>query len=55
MKHGSVHFPIDVVKLSCAFSRKTPLKQNVSTSMLDDGDDVLGVIGSAFLPPNMAS
>ncbi len=36
-------------------SRKTPPKHNVSTSMFDSGDGVLGVIGSIPPPPNTAS
>ena len=39
---------------SCPLSRETPPKQNVSTSMLDGGDGVLGVIVSISLPPNTA-
>uniref|UniRef100_A0A8C8JE37 non-specific serine/threonine protein kinase n=1 Tax=Oncorhynchus tshawytscha TaxID=74940 RepID=A0A8C8JE37_ONCTS len=35
--------------------RKTPPKHNVSTSMFDSGDGVLGVIGSIPPPPNTAS
>ncbi len=46
----TVHF--DAVQLSCPLSRK---KHNVSTSMFDSGDGVLGVIGSIPPPPNMAS
>ncbi len=42
--HGPVHRPFDVVQLSCPLSRKTPPKHNVSTSMFDGGDGVLGVI-----------
>ncbi len=53
--HGLVHRPFDAVKLSCPLSRKTPPKHNVSTSMFDSGDDVLGVIGSIPPPPNTAS
>ncbi len=43
------------VQLSCPLSRKTPPKHNVSTSMFDGGDGVLGVIGSIPPPPNTAS
>ncbi len=39
--HGPVHRPLDAVQLSCPFSRKTPPKHNVSTSMFDGGDGVL--------------
>ncbi len=54
--HGPVHRPFDVVQLSCPLSRKTPPKHNVSTSMFDGGDGVLGVIGSIPPPPpNTAS
>ncbi len=35
--------------------KKTPPKLNVSTSMFDGGDGVLGVIGSIPPPPNTAS
>ncbi len=42
----TVHRPFDAVQLSCPFSRKTPPKHNVSTSMCDGGD---GVLGAAFL------
>ncbi len=44
-----VHRPFDAVQLSCALSKKTPSKHNVSTSMFDGGDGVLGIIGAAFL------
>ncbi len=40
--HGPVHRPFDAVQLSCPLSRKTPPKHNVSTSMFDGGDGVLG-------------
>ncbi len=54
--HGPVHRPFDAVQLSCTLSRKTPPKHNVSTSMFDGGDGVLGVIGSIPPPlPNTAS
>ncbi len=53
--HGPVHRPFDVVQLSCPLSRKTPPKHNVSTSMFDGGDGVLGVIGSISPPPNTVS
>ncbi len=53
--HGPVHRPFDAVQLSCPLSRKTPPKHNVSTSMFDGGDGVLGVIGSIPPPPNTAS
>ncbi len=50
-----VQRPFDAVQLSCPLSRKTPPKHNVSTSMFDGGDGVLGVIGSIPPPPNTAS
>ncbi len=53
--HGHVHRPFDAVQLSCPINRKTPPKHNVSTSMFDGGDGVLGVIGSIPPPPNTAS
>ncbi len=53
--HDLVHRPFDAVQLSCPLSRKTPPKHNVSTSMFDGGDGVLGVIGSIPPPPNTAS
>ncbi len=53
--YGPVHRPFDVVQLSCPLSRKTPPKHNVSSSMFDGGDGVLGVIGSIPPPPNTAS
>ncbi len=53
--HGSVHRPFDAVQLSCPLSRKTPPKHNVSTSMFDGGDGVLGVRGSIPPPPNTVS
>ncbi len=42
MVHGTVHRTFDAVQLSCPLSRKTPPKHNVSTSMFDGGDGVLG-------------
>ncbi len=53
--HGPVHRLFDAVQLSCPLSRKTPPKYNVSTSMFDGGDGVLGVIGSIPPPSNTAS
>ncbi len=50
-----VHRPFDAVQLSCPLNRKTPSKYNVSTSMFDGGDGVLGVIGSIPPPPNTTS
>ncbi len=52
---GLVHRPFDAVQFSGPLSRKTPPKYNVSTSMFDGGDGVLGVIGSIPPPPNTAS
>ncbi len=54
MVHGPIHHPFDAVQLSCPLSRKTS-KHNVSTSMFDGGDVVIGVIGSIPPPPNTAS
>ncbi len=58
----TVHGPVDrplifslPLQLSCPLSRKTPPKHNVSSSMFDGGDGVLGVIGSIPPPPNTAS
>ncbi len=53
--HGPINRPFDVVQLSCPLSRKAPPKHNVSTSMFDGGDVVLGAIGSIPPPPNTAS
>ncbi len=53
MVHCPIHRRFDAVQLSCPLSRKTPPKHNVSTSMFDGGDGVLGVIGSIPPPPNM--
>ncbi len=50
----SVHHPFGAVQLYCPLSRKTPPKHNVSTSMFDGGDGVLGVIGCIRPPPNTA-
>ncbi len=55
MLHGPVHRPFDAVQLYCLLSRKTPPEHNVSTSMFDGGDGVLGVIGSIRPPPNTPS
>ncbi len=41
--------------MPCPLSRKTPPKHNVSTSMFDGGDGVLGVIGSIPPLPNTVS
>ncbi len=41
--HGPVHLPFDAVQFSRPLTRKT-LPNNVSTSMFDGGDGVLGVI-----------
>ncbi len=54
MVHGPVHRPFDAVQLSCPLSRKTPPKHNISISMFDGGDGVLGVMGSIPPPPNTA-
>ncbi len=52
---GPVHRPFDAVQLFCPLSRKIHPKYNVSTSMFDGGDGVLGVIGSIPPPPNTVS
>ncbi len=44
--HGPIHRPFDAVQLSCPLSRKTPPKHNVSTSMFDGGDGVLGFLAA---------
>ncbi len=41
--HGPIHRPFDAVQLTCPLSRKTPPNHNVSCSVLDSGDGVLGV------------
>ena len=41
--------------MSCTLGRETAPKHNVSPSMLDGGDGVLGVIFSILSPPNAAS
>ena len=46
---------LDKEQSSCPLSRETPPKPNVSTSMLDSGDGVLGVIVIISLSPNTAS
>ena len=43
------------MKSSCTLGRETAPKHNVSTSMLDGGDGVLGVIFSILPPPNAVS
>ena len=53
--HGPIHSPLDAVESSCTLGRETAPKHNVSTSMLDGGDGVLGVIFSILSPPNAAS
>ena len=53
--HGPIHPPLDMVKSSCPLSWETPPKHKVSTSMLHNGDGVLGVVLSISLPPNTAS
>ncbi len=52
--HGPIHRPFDAVQLTFPLSRRTSPKDNVSTSMFDGGDGVVGVIGS-IPPPNTAS
>ncbi len=48
---------IPLMRCSCPvpLAEKTPPEHNVSTSMFDSGDGVLGVIGSIPPPPNSAS
>src|SRR4029434_3854726 len=41
-----IHSPLDAVESSCTLGRETAPKHNVSTSMLDGADGVLGVIFS---------
>ena len=48
IEHGSVHWPLDVMKLCRNRCTKTAPKQNVSTSMLDCGNGVLSVILAFF-------
>ena len=50
--HGPIHSPLDAVESSRTLGRETAPKHNVSTSMLDVGDGVLGVIFSILPPPN---
>ncbi len=47
---------VPLMRCSCPvpLAEKTPPKHNVSTSMFDGGDGVLGVIGSIPPPPNTA-
>src|SRR4029434_5403431 len=52
--HGPIHSPLDAVESSCTLGRETAPKHNVSTSMLDGGDGVIGVIFSILPPPNAA-
>ncbi len=49
------HRLFDAVQLSCPLSRKNTPKHNVSTSMFDGGNGVLGDIDSITPPPNMTS
>src|SRR4029434_2245966 len=51
----SIHGPLDAAESSCTLGRDRAPKDNVSTSMLDGGDGVLGVIFSILPPPNAAS
>src|SRR4029434_3299328 len=53
--HGPIHSPLDAVESSYTLGRETAPKHNVSTSMLDCGDGVLGVICSILPPPNAVS
>ncbi len=53
--YGPVHWPLNAVKTSCTLSRETASKQEVSTSVFDCRDGVLGVIVSISLLPNTRS
>src|SRR4029434_8595110 len=53
--HGPIHSPLDAVKSSCTLGRETAPKHNVSTSIIDGGDGVLGVIFSILPPRNVSS
>ncbi len=55
MVHGPDHWPLNVMKSSLTLSRETVRKHDVSTSVLDCRDGVLGVIVSISLPPNTTS
>src|SRR4029434_4164502 len=55
MLHGPIHSPLDAVESFCTLGRETAPQHNVSTSILDGGDGVLGVIFSILPPPNAAS
>ncbi len=55
MVHGPDHWPLNVMKSSCTLSRETVPKHDVSTSVLDCRDAVLGVIVSISLPQNTTS
>ncbi len=48
---------VPLMRCSCPvpFAKKTPLKHNVSTSIFDGGDGVLGFTGSITPPPSTAS
>lgn len=52
---GPVHRPCNGVKSTSTLSRETIPKHNVSTSVLDGWDSVLGVLVSTSVPPNMTS
>ena len=51
MVRGLIHLSFDAEKSTGPLSRETPPKHNASTSMLDNGD---GVLGGIPLPPNTA-
>ncbi len=53
MVHGPVHRPVSCPVLLA--EKKHPQKHNVSTSMFDGWDGVLGVIGNIPPPPNTVS
>ena len=54
MTKFAIHLSLDAVKSSCPLGRETTPKHNASTSMLDGGDGVLGVIATIPFPPNTA-
>ncbi len=53
--HVPVHCLFDAMQLFCPHSWTTSPTPNVSTSLFDGGDGVLGVIGSITPPLNTAS
>ena len=55
MIQGPIHLSLNAVKLTCPLSRGTHPKHHASTSMLDGGDGVLGVMVRIPPPPNTAN